>query len=232
MTIQLYGPSPPARIEHRLGLWGNWAGTRSTTGGSPCTPRPAASSGQRRAAACTGPSAGRRAAGARPWPLALVAGACAGSSGASSDAADPTFERAAGSSITYEEPVADVADLLPPSGRRSTVAHPRIGVRPRSPAPRVASTWSADDGRELGTIRRETGPQGVSEVDDRRAARRRRHLLGVGRVGDGARVRRCDLALPGRWRRRGLDARAPEVPRAATTSSGLSTWPATRRGSW
>src|SRR4029453_19341241 len=62
----------------------------------------------------TGTSGGRRAAFAA-GALALVAGACAGSTSASSDDANPTFERAAGSSITYEEPVADVADLLAPA---------------------------------------------------------------------------------------------------------------------
>ena len=34
------GQSPATRIEHRLGLWGSSTGTRPTTGGSPCTPRP------------------------------------------------------------------------------------------------------------------------------------------------------------------------------------------------
>jgi hypothetical protein len=93
----------------------------------------------------TGTSAGRRAAFAA-GALALVAGACAGGSSASPDDADPTFERAAGSSITYEEPVADVADLLAPAAEGQSwlilgsVYDPKSGTT-------VASTWSADDGR-------------------------------------------------------------------------------------
>ena len=74
---------------------------------------------------------------------ALVAGV-AGSTSGSSDDADPTFERAAGSSITYEEPVADVADLLAPAAEGQpwlilgSVYDPKSGTT-------VAATWSADD---------------------------------------------------------------------------------------
>ena len=76
--------------------------------------------------------------------LSLVAAACAGSSEATSNTAEPTFRRAAGSSITYEEPVANVADLLAPAAEGQpwlilgSVLDPGSGTT-------VASTWSADD---------------------------------------------------------------------------------------
>jgi hypothetical protein len=109
-----------------------------------------------------GPRAGLRAIVAASG-LALVAGACAGSSSASPDDADPTFERAAGSSIDYEEPVADVADLLPPAAEDQqwlilgSVFDPKAGTS-------VASTWSADDGRSWKRSEVKPANKRVSEV--------------------------------------------------------------------
>ena len=109
-----------------------------------------------------GPRAGLRAIVAAAG-LALVASACAGSSSASPDDADPTFERAAGSSIAYEKPVADVADLLPPAAKGQqwlilgSVFDPKAGTS-------VASTWSADDGRSWKRTDVKPASKSVSEV--------------------------------------------------------------------
>ncbi|HET6833997.1 MAG TPA: hypothetical protein VFH30_09005 [Acidimicrobiales bacterium] len=130
----------------------------------------------------TGPRAGRRAAVAAGG-LALVAGACAGSSNASPDAADPTFERAAGSSIAYEEPVADVADLLAPAAEGQpwlilgSVFDPESGTT-------VASTWSADDGRSWDRSDVEPAHKGVSEVMTAGQSDADGNLLAVGWVGN------------------------------------------------
>ena len=45
MTVRLYGAVPSDENRRPTGTLGNATGTRSTTGGSPCTPRPAAASG-------------------------------------------------------------------------------------------------------------------------------------------------------------------------------------------
>jgi hypothetical protein len=130
----------------------------------------------------TGTSAGRRAAFAAGG-LALVAGACAGGSSASSDAADPTFERAAGSSITYEEPVADVADLLAPAAEGQpwlilgSVYDPKSGST-------VASTWSADDGRSWERSDVKPAHKGVNEVMSAGQRDADGNLVAVGWVGD------------------------------------------------
>jgi hypothetical protein len=130
----------------------------------------------------TGPRAGRRAVVAATG-LALVAGACAGSSNASPDASDPTFERAAGSSIAYEEPVADVADLLPPAAKGQSwlilgsVFDPRSGTT-------VASTWSADDGRSWERTDVEPAHKGVSEVMTAGQRDADGNLVAVGWVGN------------------------------------------------
>jgi hypothetical protein len=130
----------------------------------------------------TGASAGRLAAFAASG-LALVAGACAGGSDASSDNAYPTFERAAGSSIAYEEPVADVADLLAPAAEGQpwlilgSVLDPKSGTT-------VASTWSADDGRSWERSDVEPAHKGVSEVMTAGQRDADGNLLAVGWVGD------------------------------------------------
>jgi hypothetical protein len=130
----------------------------------------------------TGPSAGRRAAVAAGG-LALVAGACAGGSGPSSDGADPTFERAAGSSITYEEPVAEVADLLAPAAKGQSwlilgsVYDPKSGTT-------VASTWSADDGRNWERTDVKPAHEGVNEVMSAGQRDADGNLVAVGWVGE------------------------------------------------
>jgi hypothetical protein len=130
----------------------------------------------------TGTSAGRRAAVVASG-LALVAGACARSSNASSDGADPTFERAAGSSITYEEPVADVTDLLAPAAEGQpwlilgSVYDPKSGTT-------VASTWSADDGRSWERSDVEPAHKGVNEVMSAGQRDADGNLVAVGWVGD------------------------------------------------
>jgi hypothetical protein len=130
----------------------------------------------------TGTSAGRRAALAAGG-LALVAGACAGGSSASTDAADPTFERAAGSSITYEEPMADVADLMAPAAEGQpwlilgSVYDPKSGST-------VAATWSADDGRSWKRSDVKPEHKGVNEVMSAGQRDADGNLVAVGWMGD------------------------------------------------
>ena len=130
----------------------------------------------------TGTSTGRRAAVAASG-LALVAGACAGGSSATSDTADPTFERAVGSSITYEEPEADVADLLAPAAKGQpwlilgSVYDPKSGTT-------VASTWSADDGRSWERSDVKPAHKGVNEVMSAGQRDADGNLVAVGWVGD------------------------------------------------
>ncbi len=129
----------------------------------------------------TGTNASRRAVVAASG-LALVAGACAGSN-ASSRRADPTFERAAGSSIAYEEPVADVADLLAPAADGQpwlilgSVFDPKSGTT-------VPATWSAADGRSWERSDVEPAHKGVSEVMTAGQRDADGNLLAVGWVGD------------------------------------------------
>jgi hypothetical protein len=130
----------------------------------------------------TGNSAGRRAVVAAGG-LALVAGACAGGPSASSDKAEATFDRAAGSSITYEEPMADVADLLAPAAEGQpwlilgSVYDPKEGTT-------VASTWSADDGRSWERSDVKPARKGVNEVMSAGERDADGNVVAVGWVGD------------------------------------------------
>ncbi|MGH9216391.1 MAG: hypothetical protein ACRDZS_09055, partial [Acidimicrobiales bacterium] len=160
----------------------------------PSGPARSAESGEHgaeaRAARCAAARAGgtARRATAKRWScaasgLALVAAACARGSDASSDAAHPTFERAAGSSVAYEEPVADVADLLAPAAEGQpwlilgSMFDPKSGTT-------VASTWSADDGRSWERSDVEPAHKGVSEVMTAGQRDAAGNLLAVGWVGD------------------------------------------------
>ena len=130
----------------------------------------------------TGRRAGRRAVVAASG-LALVAGACAGNPDASSNSGDPTFERAAGSSITYEEPVAEVEDLLAPVADGQpwlilgSLFDPKSGTT-------VASTWSAEEGRSWERSEVKPAHKGVSEVMTAGQRDADGNLLAVGWVGD------------------------------------------------
>ena len=118
-----------------------------------------------------------------PALVALVAAACSGSSATSTESAEPTFERAAGSSIAYEEPVANVADLLAPVAEGQpwlilgSVFDPGSGRT-------VASAWSADDGRSWERSDVEPADEGVSEAMSAGQRDADGNLLAVGWVGD------------------------------------------------
>jgi len=130
--------------------------------------------------------------------LAVVgAAACSGSSEASSDQASPTFTRASGSAIAYEEPVSSVSDLLGPAGEDEpwlvvgSMFDPKSGTT-------AAATWTAGDGHSWERHEVEPDHKGVSEgmsaaihTDD--------GDLAVGWIGDSA---ESDAAL---WRQDGDD---------------------------
>jgi hypothetical protein len=160
----------------------------------PSGPARSAGSGEQgaeaRAARCEAARAGNTASRttAKRWccaasGLALVAGACAGSSNASSDGSEPTFERAAGSSITYEDPMADVADLLAPAADGQpwlilgSVYDPKAGTT-------VAATWSADDGRSWERSDVKPAHKGVDEVMTAGERDADGNVLAVGWVGE------------------------------------------------
>jgi hypothetical protein len=130
----------------------------------------------------TGPSAGRRAVIAAGG-LALVAAGCAGASSSAPGATHPTFERADGSSIAYEQPVADVADLLAPAADGQpwlilgSMFDPKSGTT-------VASTWSADDGRTWKRSDVKPAHKGVSEVITAGQRDADGNIVAVGWVGD------------------------------------------------
>ncbi|MGH9113396.1 MAG: sialidase family protein, partial [Acidimicrobiales bacterium] len=153
-----------------------------------------------------GPTTSARRALAALAALAVVgAAACSGSSEAASDRANPTFMRASGSAIAYEEPASSVSDLLVPAGEGKpwivvgSMFDPTSGTT-------AAATWTAADGRSWERHAVEPAHKGVSEglsaavhTDDGDFA--------VGWVGDGA---ESDAAL---WRHDG-DEWARSAPEA------------------
>jgi hypothetical protein len=128
--------------------------------------------------------------------LALLGAACSGGPEVTSTEVDPTFRRATGSAIAYEEPVARVADLLAPAAEGEpwlvlgSVFDPESGMT-------VAATWSADDGRNWERTDVEPASRRASEVMTAGARDADGGLLAVGRVGDDA---AADAAI---WRHDG-----------------------------
>jgi hypothetical protein len=115
--------------------------------------------------------------------LALVAAACSSGSPATSDTAEPTFHRAAGSSITYEDPVANVTDLLAPVADGQPWLVLGSIFDPKSGTTR-ASTWSAGDGRSWERADVAPAHRGVSEVMAAGQRDADGNVLAVGWVGD------------------------------------------------
>ena len=84
--------------------------------------------------------------------LGIVAfSACSGGSGAEESEPEPTFARASGSSLRFEDPVATVSDLQPPTEDdqpwtiAGSVFDPATGTS-------VATTWRSLDVSSLGTL--------------------------------------------------------------------------------
>ncbi|HLM64163.1 MAG TPA: hypothetical protein VK306_07680 [Acidimicrobiales bacterium] len=117
--------------------------------------------------------------------LGIVAfSACSGGSGAEESEPEPTFARASGSSLRFEEPVATVSDLQPPTKDdqpwtiAGSVFDPATGTS-------VATTWRSPDG---GSWEREDVRPGDSDVSEAFSALTTSTdgRVAVGYVGDGA----------------------------------------------
>jgi hypothetical protein len=118
--------------------------------------------------------------------LGLVAGACSNGAdeGGGPAAPEPTFERADGTSLRFEEPVATVADLLPPAaeGEAWTIAG---SVFDPGTSTSVATTWSSPDGRAWERADVRPADSDVSEAFAAMAPAEGGRLA-VGWAGDGA----------------------------------------------
>ncbi|HET6949879.1 MAG TPA: hypothetical protein VFI47_05875 [Acidimicrobiales bacterium] len=125
----------------------------------------------------------------------LVASACSTGSTAADGDHQPTFARATGTSLVYDEPVATAADLLPPAGEGEpwtivgSLFDPDTGAT-------AGAVWTAPDGRrwERSTIR--PADRHVSE-SLAAAVATGDGVLAVGQIGDGA---ESDAAI---WHRNG-----------------------------
>lgn len=124
--------------------------------------------------------------------LGLAAGACAGDDAGGAAGPKATFSRAGGSSLQFEDPVASVSDLMPPTGENDKWVIAGSVFDPKT-STSVATTWVSADGS--GWERRDVTPgdDDVSEAfaDMTRTADGR---VAVGWVGDG---RASDAAV---WR--------------------------------
>lgn len=142
--------------------------------------------------------------------LGLLASACSTGTESSPDAVSPSFARTSGSGLTYEEPVANVADLIaPPAGDEEGVGWTIVGsVFDPERTVAQAAVWTSDDGRgwEPSLVPPASGDAGESMAA---AVRTDDGLLAVGQAGDGE---AADAAV---WRQEGDDWRR-EVPEAMT----------------
>jgi hypothetical protein len=131
--------------------------------------------------------------------LALVAAACSTGTEAGPGELEATFSRAHGTSLAYEEPVANVADLVPPleEGEAWTIVG---SVFEPSSAASLATVWASDDARDWQATTVDPASSGTGESMNA-AVRTDSGLLAVGQVGDGA---DADAAIwrevDGRWR--------------------------------
>ncbi len=105
----------------------------------------------------------RRALAALSGLAVLGAAACSGSSEAASDQSNPTFTRASGSAIAYEEPASSVSDLLAPAGEGQPWLVVGSTFDPKSGTTTTAATWTAGDGHSWERHEVEPDHKGVSE---------------------------------------------------------------------
>ncbi len=125
-----------------------------------------------------------RAALAALVALALGAAACSGGSGIALDDERPTFSRAGGSSLGFDEPASTVSDLVAPAGDGEPWTIVGSLYDPEEGAS-LAAVWHADDAQDWKRETIEPSRSGRSEslaaavtTDD--------GMLAVGRVGDGS----------------------------------------------
>lgn len=115
--------------------------------------------------------------------LGLVAGACAGDDAGGAAGPKATFSRAGGSSLEFEDPVASVSDLMPPTGENDKWVIAGSVFDPET-STSVATTWVSADGSGWKRQDVTPGDGGVSEAfaDMTRTSDGR---VAVGWVGDG-----------------------------------------------
>jgi hypothetical protein len=125
----------------------------------------------------------RRRPAAALLAIGLVAGACSGDDATGPSGPSPTFERARGASLEFEDPVATVADLMPPKSEHDKWVIAGSVFDPKT-STSVATTWVSTDGADWERKDVRPGSSDVSEsfadmtrTDDGRVA--------VGWVGDG-----------------------------------------------
>jgi hypothetical protein len=116
--------------------------------------------------------------------LGLVAAACSSSSEAGPDDASPTFSRANGASLAFEEPVANVSDLVAPPAEGDPWTIVGSVFDPESAAAE-ATVWTSDDARGWESTRVEPASRGTGE-SMAAALATDSGLIAVGQVGDGA----------------------------------------------
>jgi WD40 repeat protein len=150
----------------------------------------------------------RRTAGAL-LALALAAGACSSGSEAGPDGTDPTFARAEGASLAFEEPVASVSDLVAPRAEGDEWTIVGSVFEPESAAS-VATVWTSDDARGWEPSTVDPASSGTGETMNAAVATEG-GLVAVGQVEDGA---EADAAVwrqvDGEWRRALPEAMAGE----------------------
>jgi hypothetical protein len=118
--------------------------------------------------------------------LAVTAGCSSGDAerGGGSSAPDASFERATSASLRFEEPVATVADMVPPAAEGGSWQIAGSVFDPRS-STSTAATWASDDGRSWEREDVEPDDSDVSESFAALATLGERRLA-VGWAGDGA----------------------------------------------
>jgi hypothetical protein len=128
--------------------------------------------------------AGRRGRLVAPLvALGLLTAACTGSSEASPSEPDPTFSRSQGQTIEFPEPVATVAQLLPPTDDQpwtvvGSVFDPESDIS-------AATTWQSEDGRAW--ERQDLAPADSDRSESFAAATDSEHgRYAAGWTGDGA----------------------------------------------
>ena len=139
---------------------------------------------------------------------ALVASACVGAD-AGPERASPTFARADGAALTFDEPVSQVSDLVPPADEGGAWTIVGSTFDPESQVS-VATVWTAEDGRRWERATVEPAALGTDE-SMAAAVPADGGLLAVGHVGTGE---RSDAAIwrlsDGEWSQERPEAMAGE----------------------
>jgi hypothetical protein len=116
--------------------------------------------------------------------LGLVAAACSSDTEAVTEDASPTFARANGSSLAFEEPVANVSDLLGPAAEGDPWTIVGSVFDPESRAA-VATVWTSDDARDWEKTTVPPASKGTGE-SMAAAIATADGMLAAGQVGDAA----------------------------------------------